>query len=187
LSTSGHGHASVRRRYVDPNGEAYDDRVKQWLVLAMLAAGCGSGGGSGAGELFVAATIDGVAWRVVGQGSELATATGEISLTILGYTPVAGSKQADTTKPELEIVFNGVVPAAGTYDVATSSSLTVLYMPDRSVIYGGDMGNVTITGITSTLVDGTFAFAAAAPGVSEPVAVTDGSFHVPIGPGQSGS
>jgi hypothetical protein len=170
------------RRCVDPFVEGYDGRVKKWLLAATLALGSGGCGGGGAGEFFVAATIDGVDWRVAGQGSELTTATGETSLTILGYTPLAGSKQADTTKPALEIVFAAVVPAAMTYDIANTTSLTVMYAPDRSTIYGGDTGTVTITRITSTLVDGTFAFTATAPGASQPVVVTDGAFHVPIGP-----
>jgi hypothetical protein len=169
------------RRCVDPIIEGYDGRVKKWLLAATLAVGCGGGGG-GAGEFFVAATIDGVEWRSVGQGSELTTATGERSLTILGYTPLAGSKQADTTKPALEIVFDAVVPTAGTYDIANTSSLTVMYVPDRSTIYGGETGSVTIARITSTLVDGTFAFTATGPSASQPLVVSDGTFHVPIGP-----
>lgn len=155
--------------------------MKKWLLAAMLV-GCGGGGG-GAGEFFVAATIDGVDWRSVGQGSELTTATGETSLTILGYTPLAGSKQADTTKPALEIVFDGFVPIATTYEIANTSFLTVMYAPDRSTIYGGgETGEVTIARITSTVVDGTFAFTATAPSASQPLVVSDGAFHVPIGP-----
>jgi hypothetical protein len=149
----------------------------------MFALGCGSGGGDDSGASFVAATIDGVAWRALGQGSRLTTATGEPSLTILGYTPLGfGSKQADDTKPMLELVFTGVVPEAGTYDVATTSSLTAMYMPDSTVLYGGDTGSVTIARITSAMADGTFAFVATAPGVSMALTVTDGSFRVPIGP-----
>ena len=148
----------------------------------MVAVGCGGGGG-GASQYFVAATIDGVAWRALGQGSRFTTTTGEPSLTILGYTPLPGSsKQADTTKPMLEFVFSGVIPTAGTYDVATTSALTAMYMPERTTLYGGDTGSVTIATITSTMTDGTFTFVATAPGKPAPVAVTDGSFRIPIGP-----
>jgi hypothetical protein len=153
--------------------------VKKLAMVVVLAVGCGSGGGAG-GDAFVAATIDGVAWRVVGEGAELTTATGEPSLTILGYTPLAGSKQADDSKPMLDIVFTGVVPAAGAYDVATTSYLTVMYMPDRQLIYGADTGTVTITTITPSMVEGTFAFTGSALGVSQALTVIDGSFHVPI-------
>ena len=146
----------------------------------MLAAGCGNGGGDGAGESFVAAKIDGVAWGVVGQGSELTTAAGEPSLTILGYTPLPAAKQADTTKPQLEILFSGIVPTAGGYDVATTGYLTLMYMPDRTTLYGDDTGTVTITGITPTMVEGTFTAVATAPGVTQALTITDGSFHVPI-------
>jgi hypothetical protein len=157
--------------------------VTKLIVLAMFIAGCGSGASGGSGEYFVAATINGAAWRVLGQGSRLTTATGEPSLTILGYTPLdAGSKQADDTKPMLELVFTGVIPETGTYDVATTSSLTAMYMPDRTTLYGADTGSVTIASITSTMADGTFAFVATAPGASATLTVADGSFHVPIGP-----
>jgi hypothetical protein len=155
--------------------------MRRLLIAALLAAGgCGSGGSGASGDLFVAATIDGVAWRVAGVGSVLTTTTGEPSLTILGYTPLSGSKQADDTKPMLDIIFSGVVPTAGTYDVATTSALTVMYMPDRSTIYGADTGSVTISSITSSMVDGTFAFTGSALGVTEALAVTGGSFHVTI-------
>jgi hypothetical protein len=151
------------------------------LIGALLAVGCGSGGNGASGDSFVAATVDGVAWRVVGVGSVLTTTTGEPSLTILGFTPLPGStKQADTTKPMLDIVFSGVVPAAGSYDVATTDSLTVMYMPDRSIIYGADTGNVTITTITSSMVEGTFAFSGSALGVAQALAVSEGSFHVTV-------
>ncbi len=151
------------------------------MIGVLLVVGCGSGGNGASGDSFVAATVDGVGWRVVGVGSVLTTAAGKPSLTILGYTPLPGStKQADTTKPMLDIVFSGVVPVAGSYDVAMTDSLTVMYMPDRSIIYGADTGNVTITTITSSMVEGTFAFSGSALGVAQALAVSEGSFHVTV-------
>jgi hypothetical protein len=129
----------------------------------------------------VAATVDGVAWRVTGTGAVLTTAAGVPSLTVTGYTPIAGSTQADRDRPQLEIVFTGVVPAAGAYDIATTASLTVMYMPDRASIYGADSGEVRIAAIDSDSVDGSFAFVATlAPAGPDVVTVTDGSFSVPL-------
>jgi hypothetical protein len=90
------------------------------IAAAALIAGCGGGGDGGAGGDYMAATIDGQQWRATGAASELTTATGVTSLTILGFTPLQpGSKQADETRPEIDIVFDGMVPHAGRYDIPT--------------------------------------------------------------------
>jgi hypothetical protein len=119
----------------------------------------------------------------MGQGSKLTTADGMTSLTILGYTPLPGStKQADRSKPMLEILFSGVVPVAGPYDVATTTSMTVMYMPDQTRIFGGETGTVVISHIAAEAVDGTFDLTAIlAPSGPDTITVTGGSFSVPIG------
>jgi hypothetical protein len=146
------------------------------LLLALLVAGCGAG----ADDYYMTARIDGQLWRARGQGSEFAAVT---SFTVLGYTPLDGSRQADPAKPQLEIVFSGVIPQAGSYDIATTASLTVMYMPDPQTIYGASSGVVQMSRITANVADGTFAFMALlAPNGPQLLNVTEGSFHVPIGP-----
>lgn len=149
-------------------------------VAAALIAGCGGGAG---GDASMAATIDGQPWRATGQGSELTTAGGVTSLTILGYTPLAaGSGQADGSKPEIDIVFDGTVPSAGSYDIPGFAALSIIYSPSTPMFYGAMTGTVRIARISADAVDGTFAFVA--PRVADdpqPVNVTDGSFNVPIG------
>jgi hypothetical protein len=132
---------------------------------------------------FVAATVDGQIWRASGQGSFFTSTNGSTTMTILGYTPLPGSTlQADRSKPMLEIVFSEVLPTAGTYDVATTTFMTVMYMPDQNRIFGGQTGVVVIPHITTSTVDGTFAFTGLlAPNGPETVSVTDGSFSVPLG------
>ena len=128
------------------------------------------------------ATIDGVAWRATGAGSVFTIDGGAPTVTVLGYTPItAGSKQADRDKPQLEIIFNDGEPAPGTYDIAATPSLTVMYMPERSSAYGADSGEVRIAHIDSDSMDGSFAFVATlAPAGPDTVTVTDGSFSVPL-------
>jgi len=162
--------------------QVYHRRVRVVVALGCLViAACGGGGGEpGAG--FVAATVDGQSWRASGQGSFLTTANGQSALTILGFTPLPGStKQADMTKPTLEFVFSGELPAAGSYDVATTSSLSVTFWPDQTHAYGASSGAVVIASISAGHADGTFAFTAVlAPSGPDMVAVSDGSFSVPI-------
>jgi hypothetical protein len=130
----------------------------------------------------MAATVDGVAWRATGAGAVLTTPAGVPSLTVIGYSPVAGSTQADRDKPQLEIVFTGSEPPAGTYDIVTTASLTVMYMPDRASVYGAYSGRVTIAHIDSDSADGSFEFIAElAPAGPDVVLVTEGTFSVPIG------
>ena len=154
--------------------------VRFWVAAALIA-GCGGGAG---GDYYMAATIDGQQWRTTAQGAELTTAGGITSLTILGYTPLApGSKQADGTKPQIDIVFNGTVPQAGSYDVPAFTALSIIYSPSMPMYYGAMTGTVRISLITADLVDGTFAFVAPrSAGDPQPVNVTDGLFHAPIGP-----
>jgi hypothetical protein len=149
-------------------------------VLIAACSGGGAAGGGGAGS--VAATVNGQRWQVLGQGSVLTTADGTTSLTILGFTPLPGStKQADRSKPALEIVFSGVVPGAGSYDLATTAFLSVMYWPDQTHVYGAETGSLVISRITADHVDGTFDFTAIlAPSGPDTVTVTDGSFSVPI-------
>src|SRR6185369_12803605 len=113
-----------------------------------------------------------------GQGSELTTATGALSLTILGFTPLApGSRQADASKRQLDIVFSDVVPPEGSYDIPSFTQLHVIYSPGSPAIYGAMTGVVAISRITSDLADGTFSFVAPkVPDDPQPVTVTDGSF-----------
>ena len=110
--------------------------VRFWVTAGADRRFCGDGTGA-AGDYYMAATIDGQQWRTTAQGSELTTAGGITSLTILGYTPLApGSKQADGTKPQ-----------------STSSRRRhVYFVAPRSATH------------------------------PQPVNVTDGSFHAPIGP-----
>src|SRR6185436_19909628 len=99
--------------------------VRFWVAAAVIA---GCGGGAAGGDYYMAATIDGEQWRTTAQGSELTTASGITSLTILGYTPLGpGSKQADGTKPQIDIVFNGTVPQAGSYDIPAFTALSIIY------------------------------------------------------------
>jgi len=155
--------------------------MRMAATACLMLAACGGGGGAGAD--FVAATIDGQSWRASGHGSLLSTANGQTTLTILGYTPLPGStKQADMSKPALEVVFSGGRPAAGGYDVATTTELSVTYWPDRSHAYGASTGMVVISSISTGRVDGTFAFTAIlAPNGPDTVTVSDGAFSVPIG------
>lgn len=151
------------------------------VVGCLLIAACG---GTGAGEgRFVAATVDGQSWRALGQGSLLTAASGSTTMTILGYTPLPGSTlQADRSRPMLEIIFSDVVPTAGTYDVATTTFMTVMYMPDQSRLFGGESGAVVIAHITTSAVDGSFALTGLlAPSGPDTVSITDGSFSVPTG------
>lgn len=152
------------------------------VVTCALLAACGvSGGGAGSGS--VAATVDGQGWAVTGQGSELTTAQGTTTLTILGFTPLPGStKQADRSKPALEIVFQGV-PAAGSYDVAATPALSIMYWPDQNRVFGATAGTLAIAHIDADATDGSFSFIATlAPSGPDTVTITDGSFSVPIGP-----
>jgi hypothetical protein len=132
----------------------------------------------------MAATVDGVAWSATGVGSVLTIDGGAPTLTVLGYTPIAGSsKQADRDKPQLEILFTDGEPAPGTYDIAATPSLTVMYMPARTSVYGADSGEVRIAHIDSNSVEGSFAFVATlAPAGPDTVTVTDGEFSVRLGP-----
>ena len=152
------------------------------VAIALLAACGGGGGGTGAGS--VAATVDGQRWSVTGQGSALTTAQGITAFTILGFTPLPGStKQADRSKPALDIVFNDGVPAAGNYDVTNTPGLSIMYWPDQTRVFGATEGTLTIAHISATAADGSFSFVATlAPSGPDTVTVTDGSFAVPIGP-----
>jgi hypothetical protein len=153
------------------------------LVVAVCTAACGGGGVGGGGDGFMAATVDGVTWRAIGAGSVLTIDGGAPTLTVLGYTPIGGSnKQADRDKPQLEIVFTGGEPGPGTYDIAATPSLTVMYMPERTSIYGADSGEVRIAHIDSNRIDGSFAFVATlAPSGPDTVTVTGGEFSVRLG------
>jgi hypothetical protein len=149
-------------------------------IAAALIAGCG---GDGGGDDYMAATIDGQQWRATGQGSALTTASGVTSLTILGYTPLGGgSRQADGTKPQIDIVFE-TVPPVGSYDIPAFTALSIVYSPSTPMFYGAMTGTVRISRINADLAEGTFAFVAPRSQADpQPVNVTDGSFHVPIGP-----
>jgi hypothetical protein len=151
------------------------------LTCAFLAA-CGGGGGAGPGS--VAATVDGQRWTVTGQGSVLTPVQGMTAFTIVAYTPIPGStKKADLSKPALEIVFSDGVPAAGSYDIAATPALSIMYWADQNRVFGATEGTLVIAHISATAADGSFSFTATlAPSGPDTVTVTDGSFSVPIGP-----
>jgi len=153
------------------------------LLVAVCTVACG-GTAAGVGRGSMTATVDGVAWRATGVGSVLTLDGGAATVAVLGYTPIAaGSQQADRDKPQLEILFTGGEPVPGTYDIAATPRLTVMYMPDRTSGYGADSGEVRIAHIDSHSVDGSFAFVAKlAPSGPDTVTVTDGEFSVSLGP-----
>jgi len=151
------------------------------VACAFLAACGGGAGGPGAGS--VTATVDGQPWTVSGHGAVLTPVPGMTTFTITGYTPLPGStKQADRSKPVLAIVFQAV-PAAGSYDIATTPALSVMYWTDQNHVFGATEGTLVIAHITATAADGTFSFTATlAPSGPDTVVVANGSFSVPIGP-----
>ena len=147
-----------------------------------MIAACGGGSGAGGGGGFVKATVDGQAWRVDGHGAAFTTVDGTTTLTIDGFTPLPGStKQADMSRPALNILFSGAVPTAGSYDIATTANLFVMYLLDQSHGYGAETGTVVISHISADHADGSFDFTAIlAPSGPDTVTVTAGSFSVPI-------